>query len=161
MLTRRRCRPWILLGVVAAALVAGAGGCGLESGSDSCTDVTLEAEPVTVNDPFEPLALTARMTANGKPLAGAELNFFIEPETPSGEKGVGGGTGRATTDAEGVARFVREGGIDGLVFGEDRLTEYVVQFSSPSRIGGTQYCQAETTGPVTDATTAPVPTVGG
>lgn len=89
------------------------------------------------------------MTAEGRPVVGAELIYFFEPQTPSGEKGVGGGTGKAKTDNAGVASFTRKGGIDGLAFGDDRLTEYIVQHLSPARIDGIHYCQAETRAPIT------------
>lgn len=115
------------------------------SNQRGCTEVVLVASPVTVNDPHAPVTFTATMTADGRPVAGAELIYFIEPETPSGEQGVGGGTGKAKTDTNGIARFVRDAGIDGLAFGNDRLTEYIVQYSSPARIGGIHYCQADTT----------------
>jgi hypothetical protein len=129
--------------VVVAALVAvsGLAGCGTEPGSGSCTVTTISISDVRVTNPLTPLTLTATMTADGRPVRGAELAFFIAVGR-TGERTVGQLVGEATSSDDGVARYVREDGVDGLAFSDERVDRYSVEYQPINKIGDVQYCRA-------------------
>ncbi len=135
-----------LLIAVVGSLVLGPG-CSLEPGSGDCREVEIEAEPVTVADPLAPLELTATLTADGEAVAGAEIAFATitegTPNVPEGETG-GRHVGEAETGADGVARFERPEGIDGLLLPEERLVGYRADFTPLEELDGVQYCRART-----------------
>ncbi|SCF16844.1 hypothetical protein GA0074695_3942 [Micromonospora viridifaciens] len=127
--------------VVALVAVSGSAGCGTEPGSRSCTVTTISIQDVRVTDPLAPLTLTATVTANGRPLPGADLAYFIAVGRP-GERTVGHVVGQATTDDDGVARYVRKHGVDGLAFSDERIDRYSVEYSPLNKIDNVQYCRA-------------------
>src|SRR5688500_16641241 len=131
--------------IVAVALVAAGATCGLEPGSGQCREAALAADPVTITDPLAPLTITATLTADGEPIAGAEVDFATLttglPNVPEGQRG-GHHFGEATTDADGVARFVRDEGIDGLLLPEEELTGFQATFTPLEQIDEVQYCRA-------------------
>lgn len=132
-------------------LTAQLGGCGINPGSGQCTETTLTAPPITVTDPLAPLTVMATLTAKGKPVAGGDVDFFVIVVSATGARGLGsgGGLGHTPTGPDGVARIVRKGGIDGLVFGTDRLTGYGADFIPLNKINGVQYCKTRVESPVT------------
>lgn len=128
------------------------GGCGIEAGSGLCTRTALSLPPVDVSDPLAPLTLAARLTAGAKPVAGATVAFSVDLRSPALPNDDGGGifVGKATSDADGVARYVREEGVDGLVLVPgDTLTGYEAGFTLLSKIGGVQYCRSHASGALT------------
>lgn len=60
---------WTILGVASLALSA----CGLEPESGLCTETSVFTPPIRVIAPLAPLTFTATLTADHKPIAGAEL----------------------------------------------------------------------------------------
>lgn len=141
---RLRLRPFVAgAGVVGLGLGVGTG-CGLEPGSGDCRVTELEVEPITVTDPLAPLALTATLTADGEPVAGAEVDFstIVEgaPNMPEGETG-GGHVGTATTNADGVAEYVREEGIDGLFLPGESFVGYRADFTPLTPVDDERYCR--------------------
>ena len=142
-------RRAILVLVVVAAI---GGACGIEPGSGQCRETTLLADPVTVTDPLAPLTLTATLTSEGKPVAGADISFATlttgTPNLPAGARG-GRHIGKATTGDNGVARYVREEGIDGLLLPGEQLTGYQAGFTPLRKIDGVQYCKARDDAPMT------------
>ncbi|MEU4767609.1 hypothetical protein AB0H12_30585 [Actinosynnema sp. NPDC023794] len=140
--SKRARREFRLSGLLAVLVaVSGLTACGTEPGSGSCAETVLSVEDVRVTDPVTPLTLTATMTADGKPVKGAELAFFIGVG-PVGEKAVGRRVGEATTGDGGVAAFVREDGVDGLAFSDERVDGYTVEFNPINKIDGVQYCRS-------------------
>jgi len=129
--------------VVVAALVAvsGLAGCGTEPGSRSRTVTTLSIQDVRVTDPLAPLTLTATMTAGGRAIRGAELAFFIAVGR-TGEQTVGRRVGEAATGDDGVARYVREDGVDGLAFSDERVDRYSVEYNPINKIDDVRYCRS-------------------
>lgn len=143
---RRGPRAAGLLAVLVAATALA--GCGTEPGSGSCTETAIAVEAVRVTDPVAPLTLTATMTAGGKPVEGAELAYFIAVGK-TGEKAVGRRVGESTTGVDGVARYRRQAGADGLAFSDERVDGYSVEFNPINKIGGVQYCRARADGALT------------
>jgi hypothetical protein len=127
--------------VAAFVFVSGLAGCGSEPGSRSCTVTTISVQDVPVTDPLAPLTLTATVTAGGRPLRGAELAYFIAVGR-TGEPTVGRVVGKATTGDDGVARYVRKHGVDGLTFSDERIDRYSVEFNPINKINNVQYCRA-------------------
>ncbi|MEU2613122.1 hypothetical protein ABZ570_16300 [Micromonospora sp. NPDC007271] len=127
--------------LVVTLVVSGLAGCGSEPGSRSCTVMAISIPDVRVTDPLAPLTLTATVTANGRPLAGAELAYFIAVGR-QGEQTVGRVVGQARTGDDGVARYVRQHGVDGLTFSDERIDRYSVEYSPINKIGNVQYCRA-------------------
>ena len=124
----------MLLVVVAVA----GGACGIEPGSGQCRETTLLADPVTVTDPLAPLTLTATLTSDGEPVAGADISFATltagTPNLPAGARG-GRHIAKATTGDDAVARYVRAEGIDGLLLPGEQLTAYQADFRSGRSTG--------------------------
>jgi hypothetical protein len=139
-----------LIAAVVAALTTTA--CGIEPGSGQCRATTLTAAPATMSSPLDRLALSATLVAGGRPVAGGEVRFYIvtvkgpgvAPGTPGGRS-----VGSARTGADGVARFDRRQGIDGLVDPGERVTGYEAEFVAFDKIEGVNYCRAETEAPIT------------
>ncbi len=136
----------VLLACVVVTAVAAAG-CGLEPGSGQCREAAIDADPITITDPLAPLTITARLTYEGEPIADAEISIATlttgTPNLPEGARG-GRHIGDAITDADGVARFVREEGIDGLLLPEEELTGFQATFTPLEKIDDVQYCRART-----------------
>lgn len=138
------------LAVILAAAIALAGiGCGLEPGSGQCVETKLEPLTTEVGSDDLPLTLSARLTADRKPVPGAAVGFYVHADPPLGAEPNIYGVGQATTDSDGVADHVTESGLAGLLHFPDRerLVGYQVDFSPVAKVGGVQYCRtrAETT----------------
>ena len=138
--------------LLGAAVATVGGACGIEPGSGQCRETTLLPEPVTVTNPLAPLTLTATLTAEGDPVAGADISFATlttgTPNLPAGARG-GRHIGKATTGDDGMARYVRAEGIDGLLLPGEQLTGYQAHFTPLRKIDGVQYCKARGDAPVT------------
>ena len=145
---RRIGHVWTLL--VATSLVVSAG-CGILTGGKICTDTDLATPPIHFLESQEPLTITATLTSDGAPVAGADVIFFVyrlaAGQAASSEVGFNIGSG--TTDAGGVARYTRKGGIQGLVHSDERLTGYEAQYRPSANVGGVQYCGARSRGEFT------------
>ncbi|MCF4122633.1 DUF4198 domain-containing protein [Antribacter sp. KLBMP9083] len=125
-------------------------GCGTGSGYASCSPTELVADDVTVATESEAFALAARLTADGRPVEGAELEFFPVYRDPEGaETAMGGGAG--TTDADGRATYEYTGGSRTMLgASDDVLLGYTAEYRAPRPIGGTEYCPATTERAVLD-----------
>lgn len=143
----RRRHVWTILAGASLAFSA----CGLEPGSGLCTETSLFTPPIRVVAPLAPLTFTATLTADQKPITGAELIFFVRrvSQGQTGTRDVTFSVGSSTTGADGVARYIRKGGIDGLMGGNGRLTGYEVAFRPVAKVGGVQYCRAASRGELT------------
>ena len=138
---------WSILGVATLAFSA----CGLEPGSGLCTETSLFTPPIRVVAPLAPLTFTATLTADDKPIAGAELIFFVRQvsQGQSGTSEVARSVGSGKTGPDGVARYTRKGGVDGLIGPTERLAGYVVEFRPVAKVGGVQYCRGASHGELT------------
>lgn len=114
----------------------------------------LSGQPVTVNRPGDLLALSARLTSDGKPLPGFLLNFY-STVTGGAENGSGHGIGSATTDANGVARISRPDTLSKALLPGERLTGYLVRFDAAFGNARGNYCSTKVSVPVTSHWTAP------
>jgi hypothetical protein len=139
-----RAAALVCCALVPAVLVA----CGVEPGSGACTETSVAARAATLPAVTSPLRLPATLTAGDKPVAGAELAFFVRLKKS-------GGTvnsvrmGEARTGADGVATFERQDGVDGLGFTDEKPEGYTVEFNPLTDVGGTQYCRSRTTAALT------------
>lgn len=122
-----------------AAVLFAAPGCGSGGG---CTDTAITVEPVATEDMDEAVVFTARLTADGEPLEGAELEFYVFNTGPDGELQNGAVQGTAVTDADGFAELMVEGGSRNLpAFEDEVVTSYKAKYRSKDLIDGERYCQ--------------------
>lgn len=143
-----------LVRLSAAMMAAGALATGTTACGSGCQGTTLTAQPVTVNSPGTPLALSARLTSNGKPLQDFVLNFYSRV-TGGSENGSGHDIGSATTNANGVARISRPDTLSEALLPGERLTGYQVRFDATLQDEQGNHCSARITVPVTSHWTAP------
>ncbi|THV34700.1 hypothetical protein [Glycomyces buryatensis] len=121
-------------------LVAGAG-CVNIPGSGGCVSTEVEAAAVATGDPTEPVVLTGRLTADGEPVEGSELEFFLFRTDENGELQNGTTLGEVETDSDGRAERVFEGGSRDLpAFSTETVASYRVEYSSDSNVDGVEYC---------------------
>jgi hypothetical protein len=139
----RLSRGLTALALTAVAMVAAAG-CSWIRG---CAETRLQVEPLQGSDRSAPVTLTARLTADGKPVAGARIHFHALTGAP-GEK-LGEHIGDGGTDADGVARLVRRDGLDGLLLPGKRVVGYSAQFATIGKVGGRDYCWTDASAPIT------------
>lgn len=123
-------------------VVAGLSGCAIGSGDASCVPTELVAEDIAVPTETDSFALTARLTADGEPIEGAELEFFpVYQDSEGAETAMGGGAG--TTNAEGRATYEYPGGPETMLgASDDVLLGYTAEYRAPRPIAGTDYCEA-------------------
>ncbi|MFE7216347.1 hypothetical protein ACFU93_42165 [Streptomyces sp. NPDC057611] len=140
-----RTRPALaaVLALAAAVLPGGAAGC---SGS-TCTDTSLAAGPAKASGPSEPLTLKARLTADGKPVAGARVLFGVSLKGPGSYEG--SSDHWATTSADGVAQVRLPGGVAALGLSGSRVTGYEVWFQPANPVTGVDYCWSSAKAPLT------------
>jgi hypothetical protein len=117
-------------------------GCGTGSGTASCSRTELVADDVAVATATEAFALAARLTADGRPVEGAELELFPVYRDPEGaQTAMGGGAG--VTGADGRATYEYAGGSRTMLgASDDVLLGYTAEYRAPEPIGGTEYCPA-------------------
>lgn len=113
-------------------------GCGDVIG---CTEARIEAEPVSVEDPGQPVTFSARLVDDdGDPIVGRTVKFFVMTE---GGEAQGVEAGRAETGADGWARLDQDG-----IYGPSLTGETVPAFKADFRpVGaadddGETYCRA-------------------
>jgi hypothetical protein len=123
-------------------VMAGLSGCATGSGNASCVPTELVAEDIAVPTETDSFALTARLTANGEPIKGAELEFFqVYQDSEDEETAKGGGAG--TTDADGRATYEFPGGPRTMLgASDDVLLGYIAEYRAPRPVAGTDYCEA-------------------
>ncbi|GAB3428926.1 hypothetical protein [Flindersiella endophytica] len=132
-------------------LAVGLSGCGVEPGSGACTETRISAADVTLADPVRPLTLTARLTdREGRPVGGAELAFFVRLRKADGTgPATGVRIGETDTSTSGNATFVRDDGVDGLGFSDERAVGYSVEYNPIVKIHDVQYCRSRTSAALT------------
>lgn len=119
-----------------------ASGCGLvgQGLGGGCVETKLEARGVVVDDETEPLRLSAVLTADGAPVEGAELGFFMHRKGEDGEVRVLS-VGSDVTDAEGEAERVYHGGSrDISAARSEKVVGYSVEFRQIDLIDDVRYC---------------------
>lgn len=137
-----RARSTLVVGVTGVMILAAAG-CGLEPGSDLCTEPQLELVDVTTTEATEPLTLAGRLTVAGTPLVGGEVSYFVVRQDPDGDV-LGVRVGSAHTDADGWARLTFAGGSRDLpAFKDQEVVGYTARFVSLTKIDGVQYCRTQ------------------
>lgn len=98
----------VAAGAVAAACTA-LGGCSASS-VYGCTGVSLSVRDTRVQALTDDLPLTATLTADGKPVTGQQINFWIYDTGPGQVSGAGVFVGTKSTGADGTARLTLAGG---------------------------------------------------
>ncbi|HVK23220.1 MAG TPA: hypothetical protein VM677_17830 [Actinokineospora sp.] len=129
MLTARRgALTWVPRGLVVLALA----GC-----SVFCSDTEIAVVAPVLGQ--GPVTFEAKLTADGDPVEGARLDFYIMATGPRGEEGHL--AGQATTGGDGVAKVV----VDRSTL--DRpgatLSGVEVTFDSLAEINGEHYCESK------------------
>lgn len=106
----------------AALAVAGAvaAACALLTGCSrsqvyGCTGVSLAVRDTHVERITDDLPLTATLTAEGKPVAGRRVNFWLYDKGRGQPSGAGVFVGTRSTGADGVARLTVAGGPAGVL----------------------------------------------
>jgi len=135
MVTAFRAGLWT---TVPLLLMAGAG-CSVQSESGGCVPTEIEATDVATDDPAEMVVLTGRLTSEGEPIEGAEVQFMVLYADESGELS-GHVTGVAETDAEGLAELAYEGAKDLPAFTDETLVAYRVEYASVT--DAAEYCSS-------------------
>lgn len=133
---------------VLAGLSLVAGLCGITSGCayPGCTEPTLSAEPVVVDDPSAPVTLSVQVADDDGPITGRRVTFFV---LTRGGDTTGVRAGQADTDADGRASLTREDGIYGPALPNETVHGYKVKFSVLGTVDGKTYCPTEVEAPIT------------
>ena len=120
----------------ALAVLVLPGGCR----QSSCVDTELTAAAVTASAE-KPLTLQASLSADNKPVPGADIVFYSKV-TGGGSASAGGyRIGSAKTDSQGIARFELPLGLQHLeLLSGERAIGYNAEFKPLNKIGGTSYC---------------------
>lgn len=131
-------------------------GCGFLPGTTNrCDQTSIGVEDVSAETGEEPLALTALLTADGQPVAGAEVAFYIF-RSRDGVLQAGTYSGSGTTDADGVAELRFEGGSqDILSASAEKVESYSAEYVAEGEVGGVRYC-----GSTSDRAVIDVPCAG-
>lgn len=137
--------PFVSAAVLAvAASVSGTGCSALRVGAD-CTAAKVSVATASASDPYGHLVLTANVTTqDGKPVAGAPVNFWVNETGANVPKDFGESIGTQKTDAIGVARLDRQQGFFGLLLPGRTVTGYYAQFIGGTKAGGVTYCGVTT-----------------
>lgn len=147
----RRVTGAIAVGLLATTLT----GCSALPGAHDCTPTSIEVADVSTDSETEPLALTARLTADGNPVSGAELSYYLI-RSRDGEDQAPELAGSATTDADGNAELRYEGGaVDILAASSEVVEAYTAEYVSKGLIDDTRYC-----GSTSDSAVIDVPCAG-
>lgn len=107
----RRPIAWATSTLAGAVAAAGAliTGCS-QSQVFGCTDVSLVVRDTHVQQVTDDLTLTAALTADGRPVAGERVNFWLYDKGPGLPPGSGVFVGTESTGAAGQARLKVAGG---------------------------------------------------
>ncbi|WP_125774979.1 Ig-like domain-containing protein [Antribacter gilvus] len=109
--------------LVLPALLALVAGCAA-GGGQGCQEVTIEVRAVATVSAEDPVPLTATIQADGAPVPGADVAFYVYHESTAGEDEGGAVTANAETDAEGVATVTYTGSADLPAFSDQVVTGY-------------------------------------
>ncbi|MEU5610256.1 Ig-like domain-containing protein [Streptomyces sparsogenes] len=151
-------RPHRLLvpAALAAAVAVAASGTLLAGCSPSqvsgCTGVSLAVHDTRTGRVTDDLHLTARLTADGRPVAGRRVNFWLYDRGPGQPPGSGVFVGTKPTDADGVARLTVVSGPAGVLTAGTTPTGFGAE--KPRR---EDYCGASAKAGLTCGATAPAP----
>ena len=129
------------LALASVTLVAGTtSGCG-----NGCADSSLDTPSARFDDDGA-LVFEVRLTSDGDPVEGATIGFY---SLTRGEQGEGGhNIGSAETDEDGVARLVREQGLQDMAVPGQEVTGYQAAYAGLSTDDGDSYCEAREDGTV-------------
>jgi hypothetical protein len=117
--------------VLATGLVGSVSGC-----DTGCKKTTLQVRPIQVSDPEAPLTISARLTRDGQPFAGAKVKLGVLELGPNSSHAEA--LYYATTDADGVARATRREGA--VTVPGARVTGYAAYFQPFSGPDEVRYC---------------------
>lgn len=126
---RRAATLGVGLWTTAPLMLIGGTGCSFPSDSDGCVPTEIESVRVTNVDPAERVALTGRLTAEGEPIEGAEVIFWLFYTDENGEES-GRSIGVVETDADGLAELAFAGAGDLPGFSTDTVVAYQTEYSS-------------------------------
>jgi hypothetical protein len=143
---RRRTTPRTARVLAGLSLVAGLCGGTSACAYPGCTEPTLSAEPVVVDDPSSPVTLSVRLADDDGPISGREVTFFV---LTRGGDATGVRAGQAETDADGWARITREDGVSGPALPDETVHGYKAEFSVMGTVEGKTYCPTEVEAPIT------------
>jgi len=104
-----------------------------------CAGVSLAVRDTHVAAITDDLPLTATLTADGKPLAGQQINFWLYDAGPGQTSGAGVFVGTKSTGPDGVARLTLAGGPAGQLLAGTAPTGFGAE--KPQR---KDYCGAKT-----------------
>lgn len=113
---------------VPLTLIAGTG-CSFEPDSGGCVPTEVEAVDVTTDDPTELVVLSGRLTTEGQPIEGAEVQIWLFYTDENAEL-LGRAIGVAETDADGLAELEFEGAQDLTAFSDETVVAYQAKYSS-------------------------------
>ncbi|NRQ40864.1 hypothetical protein HII36_55030 [Nonomuraea sp. NN258] len=120
----------------AVTSVAGCGG--------GCVPTRLELTPPASWPQEGTVTLRARLTRQGRPLAGAPVELAIGYVSVNGAHGSAGRT--VTTDADGVAFLTARP--DVLLYADDRPRAVEASFTTWNRLDGVDYCWSKASVPL-------------
>jgi len=153
---RHRRPPGLLALLLLAGPVGAVSGC---SSGCSGTATALQTQAVEVGDTRAPLIVTARLTRDGRPLAGVRVKLAVALAGPNNARAQA--LFYADTDADGRATVTRPEGVAGLSFPSQQVTGYTAYFQPMNKIDGVEYCWSTASSPITCRTgEAPGPCPG-
>ncbi|MFE9651444.1 hypothetical protein [Micromonospora sp. NPDC006431] len=144
--SRRRVTGLLAL-VLAGGLVGPLSGC-----FEGCADTQLQVSPVEVDDLSAPLTVSARLTRDGRPVAGVTVNLAVMVVGPNNAHSEA--MFYATTDADGRASVTRRGGVARLSPINHQVTTYSAYFQPMNKIDGEHLCWSSVSAPITCRTAA-------
>lgn len=132
---RLRGRPIVVLAMVWVALGLSTGGGG------GCTSTTLTVGAVPAAVRTGRVTLEARLTADGEPLQGAGVSFFVTGTGPN--DWTGQSVGGADSDADGTARVTLDAGLEAQVPAGYQVDGYRAEFRGTSSVDDEgDYCRS-------------------
>jgi predicted amidohydrolase len=143
---RRRIDTYLAL----AALLSLVTGCAPGGDDQGCQEVSIAVADVATAGQEDPVELTATITADGAPVAGADVGFFVHHESEDGDEG-GRVTANAETDADGVATVSYAGSDDLPAFSDQTVSGYSAALVSSEG----KYCRSRS-----DVASVDVPCAG-
>lgn len=127
------------------------------SSTPDCLPTELEVAPVDVPDMTAPIAISAKLTQGGKPVAGARVSLGFAVKSSSGANA--GSSEKEATDADGVVRRERPGGLVTIGLPGDRITGVEALFQPLTTADGfNDHCWSNASAPITCAGAACPPT---
>jgi hypothetical protein len=108
--------------LVLAALLTLATSCAAGS-EQGCQEVSIAVADVATVSPDEPVELTATILADGAPVTGADVAFYVHHRSEDGDES-GAVAANVETDAAGVATMVYAGSDDLPAFSDQTVTGY-------------------------------------